>query len=621
MVSWTLAANYAWGGLEPVGYHAVNLLVHLAAGLLLYGLVRRTLRLPPAPRPPAEAAWLAAAAALLWVVHPLQTESVTYVIQRAESLAGLWSLAALYAVLRGASAARPAPWYAAAVGACWLGLASKEIVAVVPLVVLLYDRVFLAGSAAEALRRRWVVYAGFALGLVGLGVVLAGTLVPGERAAAGFGMPYRTAGQYLASQPGVVLHYLGLALWPAPLCADYWWPVASGIGDVAPALAVVSALLVLAVVGMRHAPRGGFLALAFVLLLTPSSSVVPIFDLAVEHRMYLPLAPLLVGVVLGAHALAVRTITDARARRAVEGTALGVVALALALRTADRNRVYADTVRFWEDGPVCAPRNPRGHFNQGFHLHARGDVPAARAAYERALALHPQYFDATFSLGNALREEGDLEGAIAAYRRATEIAPGDVKARLNLAGLLQERGDPAGAQAAYEAALAVDPASAKVLDGYGTFLVQRDDLAGAVARFRQAVAADPGLVQAWYHLGLALEMSGDVAGGLDALRAANRIDPDHPGTLKHLARVLATAEPPALRDGSAAVRVAERLLAGVAEPDAAQLALLADAYAAAGRSADAVAAARRAHARALAAGDHETAAALATRLAAWGGAP
>ncbi|MGB2987435.1 MAG: glycosyltransferase family 39 protein, partial [Phycisphaerae bacterium] len=159
----SLAVNYAIGGLGVWGYHAFNLAVHVLAGLTLFGIARRTLmhercrdRLGQASH------WLALTIALIWLVHPLQTQSVTYIIQRSESLMGLFYLLTLYCVIRGAESPLRYRWYLAAVIACALGMGSKAVMVTAPLVVLLYDRVFLSPSFSEAFRKRWGLYSGLA---------------------------------------------------------------------------------------------------------------------------------------------------------------------------------------------------------------------------------------------------------------------------------------------------------------------------------------------------------------------------------------------------------------------------------------------------------------------------
>ena len=138
VVNASFALNYAIGGLEVGSFHVLNLLIHMGAALLLFGIVRRTLELPSLRErfPGDDASWIAGAIALLWLVHPLAGESVTYVVQRTESLMGFFWLLVLYCVIRGATGDRPSAWYAAALVALGLGLGSKEPMVAAPLAVL-----------------------------------------------------------------------------------------------------------------------------------------------------------------------------------------------------------------------------------------------------------------------------------------------------------------------------------------------------------------------------------------------------------------------------------------------------------------------------------------------------
>ena len=177
LLNLTLAVNYALGGLNPWGYHAINLAIHILAALTLFGVLRRTLAVwgvgcgvrgeeshdtarstsrTPHPTPHT---FLAFAIALLWAVHPLQTELVTYIVQRAESLCGLFYLLTLYCFIRGASrppspGRRTSLWYLAAVVFCFLGIATKEVMVTAPVMVFLYDRTFFASSFRQSLRQR-----------------------------------------------------------------------------------------------------------------------------------------------------------------------------------------------------------------------------------------------------------------------------------------------------------------------------------------------------------------------------------------------------------------------------------------------------------------------------------
>ncbi|HEV7822669.1 MAG TPA: glycosyltransferase family 39 protein, partial [Burkholderiales bacterium] len=159
VIGLTFAINYWISGLEVWSYHLLNLLIHLLAALALFGIVRRAL-LGERMRQHfgTAAATLAASVALVWAVHPLQTQSVTYIIQRGESLMGLMYLATLYAVIRAAQSASKR-WIIAAVIACAVGMATKPVMATAPIIALLFDVIFITGSLKTSLRRRWALYA------------------------------------------------------------------------------------------------------------------------------------------------------------------------------------------------------------------------------------------------------------------------------------------------------------------------------------------------------------------------------------------------------------------------------------------------------------------------------
>ena len=238
LLNFSLALNYAASGFEVWSYHVGNLAIHLLAALLLFGVVRRTLLLPGLGEQWNGAATpLALVVALLWAVHPLQTESVTYIVQRAESLVGLFYLLTLYCVIRGASSS---PWwYAAAVAACALGMASKEIMVSAPLIVLLYDRAFLAGSFRDAWRRRWGLYLALATTWLLLGWLAISAGNRGGSAGFGVGM---SAWAYLCTQFGAIAHYLRLSFWPHPLVLDYGIDTAHGAVEIVPYAVVVGRL-------------------------------------------------------------------------------------------------------------------------------------------------------------------------------------------------------------------------------------------------------------------------------------------------------------------------------------------------------------------------------------------
>src|SRR5579871_2059786 len=213
----SLALNYALGGTDAWGYHAFNLIVHILAALVLFGIVRRTLLSATLRNRFGDSATLLGlAAAVLWTVHPLQTEAVTYISERCESLMGLFYLLTLYGFIRGTASDKPTRWFALSFAACLLGMATKEVMVTAPIVVLLYDRTFVSGSFREAWRRHGRVHAS----LFSTWVLLAYLLVGLQNRGAGYGVGI-TWYSYALVECRVVTHYLRLSLWPSPLVFAY----------------------------------------------------------------------------------------------------------------------------------------------------------------------------------------------------------------------------------------------------------------------------------------------------------------------------------------------------------------------------------------------------------------
>ena len=184
LVNLSLAINYAWSGDKAWSYHLVNLLIHVSAGLALFGIARRTFSQPGLVGRFGDAAlWLAFSVALIWLLHPLQTESVTYVVQRAESLMGLCYLLTIFCFVRSIESLRSGYWLGLSLTACLLGMAAKEVMVSAPLMVFLYDRTFVAGSFGEAWRRRRVYYLGMGATWALLGWLAIGTTGRGGAAA------------------------------------------------------------------------------------------------------------------------------------------------------------------------------------------------------------------------------------------------------------------------------------------------------------------------------------------------------------------------------------------------------------------------------------------------------
>ncbi len=602
LVKLTLAANYALGGRKVLGYHLVNIAIHVLAALVLMGLVRRTASAwkaaraaPPAERRPPqpdsvagsagaaagassadpalpagpdagaesstpraneaparpgdlqeEAAWLGFAVALLWLAHPLQTQAVTYIIQRTESLMALFYLLTVYSVVRRAERPSGTGWSVAAVFFCVLGMASKEVMVTAPLVALLVDRTFFAGSFVAALRRRWGLYLALA-GTWALALAIVGfKRLFEQEGTAGFGaqgVHVVAWWHYALSQPGVILHYLRLVIWPHPLCFDYGWPAATDALDVVLPTLAIGALLAGTVAALRRRSWLGVVGASFFLVLAPSSSVLPIADLAVEHRMYLALAPVVALLVIVLNAALEATAAAGWSRVFVVG-----LAALLGLVTIRRNQDYRTELRLWQTVVETAPDHYRGHNNLAKELLAQERWAEAVEHYKRALELHPGIAEGHRNLGQALMTIGRaalkegrrplydqlLRRSIDQQRKALALKPDLAEAHADLAVALidlaredRRRGHKdEAARKRDEAirhcreALRLQPRNALTHGTLGAALFTKGDRTQAIYHFRRALKLQPDY-QAYQNLAYALEKTGQ---HLEARKYAAKAD-------------------------------------------------------------------------------------------------
>jgi tetratricopeptide (TPR) repeat protein len=514
----SLAANYAVGGISVWSYHALNLAIHVLAAWTLFGIVRRTLEQRRVPR----AASVAFCSSLLWSLHPLLTESVTYVIQRAESLMGLLYLLTLYCFIRGAAPDTSVRrlWYAGSWAACLLGMATKEVMVTAPIVVLLYDRTFVAGSLGRALRLRRGLYAGLAATWVLLLVLVVSTR--GRAGTAGFasGVPW---GAYALAQLPALTHYLRLCLWPRPLVFDYGSALAAPAPQFAPSAVLVAGLLAATAWAMARRPALGFLGFCFFAILAPSSSIVPVATEAMaEHRMYLPLIPVVILAVVAVHRLLGRWALAASL----------ALAAALSWATWQRNVTYLSEEGIWADTVSKLPGNERAQNNLGFLLSkAPGRMEEAIDHYEAALRLKPDYAQAHDNLAFALASRpGRLEDAVAHFEEALRLDPDLTEAHYNLACALERLPGRTGeAIAHYEQALRQNPDYAEAHYNLGCLLQKLPGhLDGAIAQFEEALRVRPGLPEAQYNLGRALEAKpGRLNEAIAHYEEALRLKPDY----------------------------------------------------------------------------------------------
>jgi len=577
----TFALNYAVGRLltptvlssplDPWPFHLVNVVVHLLNGWLVYWIASRLLvGFGPALQA-AQPAMVAAVAALLWLVHPLATQAVSYVYQRIELLAALATLGTLAAFLQSLASRRPTVWLTATVACCGLGMSCKEWVVVVPVIVLLLDGIVVTGSFRQVLARRWRFHA-----LMFCTWVILAAVVVSQRShypEAGFSAWQAMA--YAMNQPAIIGWYLSRLVLPVGLSLDHgaplrtrwfgvdWWLLLP--------LAAVLVTMAWTLVNIRRRPLAAWAVCTFLLLLAPTSSVLPVHDSCVEHRMYLPSAVALVaataalGRVLGAKlvpcatALAVLLATVSAARNTVYATPLAAWADAVAKSGSSRAFArYASELSGLDrhDAAIAAgteavrrnPANPVPYAALAAACLNADRLAEAAAVAEAGLATgdrpgagfrDPVLDRLVMYLGVALDRQGDPRGR-PLLEEAVQRRPDSLAAREHLARSLI-RDDPARAAMIWQSLASESPDDAYVLFNLGSTLA-RIDAAAAVPILEDAVRLDPGNADAFNNLGNALLASGRVSEAVEAYTQCLSIAPHHAQAAANL-RAAATASP------------------------------------------------------------------------------
>jgi len=552
LLNLSFAINYAISGMNPWSYHVLNFSTHVLAAITLMGVLRRTFLQPILrDRYGKDAQILAIAITLLWIVNPLQTESVSYISQRAEALMAVCYLFTLYCFIRYTDPQTPAQWNPPslligifqprywttlawailAVVICSSGAAFKEIMISAPIMTLLYDRTFVAGSFSKALSRRGWLYAGLALTWV---VIAYG--LKDYRGGRVIGYDYGITGwDYALTECPALVHYIALMFWPHPLIIDYGTHMykflnLDDILDLLPYEITIVGLLIATGVALVRWPLIGFVCAWFFIILAPTSSFFPIVVSPIgEHRLYLPLLTLLVPLTVGLR----RFLGDS--------FWFPVVALALlwAAWSYERNDDYATDVSLWAVTVGQEPDNARAHNNYGVTLLGANRAADAAAQFEMATTIQPSYPDAHYNWGNATAQLGRYAEAITHYQMALMQKPTMGSAQNNWGNALDAMGKTHEPEAInhYLAALQLDPNDSQFHYNLGHGYLVLNRLPDAMEQFQEALRINPNLADTHNTLGIVYYQMGDKAHAIQEFQIALQLNPNLQAARDNLMRL------------------------------------------------------------------------------------
>ena len=468
--------NYQSSGIEPYAYHWFNVALHALNSILSYLVVRKFLTLA------GESGWmretLAVFSGALFLLHPIQTESVAYVASRSEAMSILFFLGALAVFLYRKSMAISVPAVVAVLVLFALACLTKEHTTVLPALLLLTDYYWNPGG----MKRNWKLYAPIGIGGV-IGVVVILNILRNSKSA-GFALKDFTWYQYLFTQFRALCMYLRLYVLPVGLNIDHDFPVSKSILDRGAIgyLICLAALAVLAWKYRREFPLASYGFFGFLILLAPTSSVVPIQDVLVEHRVYLPFICLLL--------ITVEFLRRWKVGRGAMIATLGAVLAVAGTLSYQRNELWGNPVALWQDAVDKSPNKARPHFQLAFAQMQAGKCQAALQNYEIVSKLQPA--DQSLLVDWAIAEDCAMktDSAIGRLKQAAQMIP--TAHVYSLIGMMYgKQGRVPESLDALATAEKLDPRFEMIFVYRGNDYLTTGNFSGAAAEFQRAISINP----------------------------------------------------------------------------------------------------------------------------------
>jgi len=515
----TFALNYSLHGLDVRGYHVANLLIHCSNALLVYLLVFLLLQPTSAGLRDenltcgSDSRLLPIFCALLFTCHPIETQAVTYIIQRFTSLVALFCLSSLVLYIYGRLCTKTIArivCYTLSILAAVLAMKTKENAFTFPLVIVLCEFIFFSGSPIRRIARLTPFLLTMAILPINL-MELSTLSKPSDSDAIVdtinlVNFRNVSSWDYLMTQFGVISTYLRLLILPINQNFDYDYQLQKNFFSSA-VLAPLTLLLLIPGAGIHllrlarnchSSDRNLYKIIAFgcfwfFITLAVESSIVPIDDLIFEHRVYLPSAgffmSVMAGITLAHDRLTGRSLYTSKTALAL----FFIVILCLSLATVARNRVWGDKITFWSDVTAKSPNKSRGHKYLGVALFERGRKTAGIEEFRTAIRLNPGNVHSHIMLGKALLAQGVLAEAARELLIATGIDPYNPLAKVVLGEIYEGMKDPSKAKEAYLAAIKISPSYAIAHIRLGELYAEEGQFEAAIKTYETAMRLYPDL--------------------------------------------------------------------------------------------------------------------------------
>jgi Flp pilus assembly protein TadD len=536
----SFALNYYFHRYNVVGYHAVNIIIHIFNGMLLYLFLKTTLATPVIRSNAHKYGWVPYFSAVIWLVHPIQTQSVSYIVQRMNSMAAMFYILSmlLYASGRlGEDRHKRILLFSGAAVSGILALGSKEIAATLPFFIFLYEWFFFQDLKPNWIKKKTPLVIAMGIILILLSIIyFRGN--PLEHLLAGYATHHLDMVQRVLSQFRVVIFYISLLIWPHPgrLNIDHNFPPSYTLVD--PISTVFAIVAILALLGLAFLLAKKERLISFCILwylgnLVIESSVIGL-ELAFEHRNYLPS----MLMVFMAVQLSFRFVKP----KWLAALMLFAVATIFVVWTVERNDVWQAPELIWLDSVEKSPQNPRPLNNLGVALANQGRYQEATEQYHKALRLSPNYADAYANLGYALARQGKIADAISHFETALKIKPTYYEAHSNLGIALAIDGRQQEAIAHFRTALNLNPNFAEAHNNLGVALMRQGKLQEAGDHFSAALRLHPDFASAHNNLGMILARQGRLEEAITHFSEALRIYPDYASARQNLQESLSKQE-------------------------------------------------------------------------------